>query len=79
MHLENATTGQAYPAVRPADVAAYKFSLPPLAEQRAIAAVLDSVDAAIERAREERCDLWSLQASTSEALLTGRVRVGQRK
>ncbi len=53
--------------------------LPPLLEQRAIAAVLDSVDAAIERAREERCDLGSLQASTADALLTGRVRVDQRK
>ena len=78
-YLENATTGQAYPAVRPADVAAYKLSLPPLPEQRAIAAVLDSVDAAIERAREERCDLRSLQASTAEALLTGRVRVDHRE
>ena len=78
-YLENATTGQAYPAVRPADVAAYRLSLPPLPEQRAIAAVLDSVDAAIERAREERCDLRSLQASTADALLTGRVRVDQRK
>ena len=78
-YLENATTGQAYPAVRPADVAAYKFGLPSLPEQRAIAAVLDSVDAAIERTREERCDLRSLQASTADALLTGRVRVDQRK
>ena len=58
---------------------ALRLFLPPLPEQRAIAAVLDSVDAAIERAREERCDLRSLQVSTSEALLTGRVRVGQRK
>ncbi len=53
--------------------------LPPLAEQRAIAAVLDSVDAAIERAREECCELWSLQASTADALLTGRVRVDHPK
>ena len=53
--------------------------LPPLPEQRAIAAVLDSVDAAIERAREGRCDLRSLQASTSEALLTGHVRVNRPK
>lgn len=53
--------------------------LPPLPEQRAIAAVLDSVDAAIERAREERCDLRSMQASTADALLTGRVRVDQRE
>ena len=76
-YLENATTGQAYPAVRPADVAAYKLSLSPLPEQRAIAAVLDSVDATIERARQERCELRSLQASTADALLTGRVRVDQ--
>ena len=53
--------------------------LPPLPEQRAIAAVLDSVDSAMERAREERCDLRSLQASTADALLTGRVRVDQRE
>lgn len=53
--------------------------LPPLPEQRAIAAVLDSVDAAIERAREERCDLRSMQASTADALLTGRVRVDQQE
>ena len=48
--LENSTTGQAYPAVRAADVANYVFLLPPLREQRAIAAVLDSIDNAIERA-----------------------------
>ena len=48
-HLEKATTGQAYPAVRPSDVANYVVTLPPLSEQRAIAAVLDSIDDAIER------------------------------
>ena len=51
-YLENATTGQAYPAVRPADVAAYRLNLPPLSEQRAIATVLDSIDEAIERTDE---------------------------
>ena len=49
--------------------------LPPLPEQQAIAAMLDSTDAAIDRAREERDGLQSLKASTSDALLTGRVRV----
>ena len=49
--------------------------LPPLDEQQAIAAALDGVDGAIERAREERAGLHSLQASAADALLTGRVRV----
>ena len=49
-HLVGATTGQAYPAVRPNDVEAYQLLLPPLPEQRAIAAVLDSIDGAIEGA-----------------------------
>ena len=47
--LEAATTGQAYPAVRPSDVKDYRFALPPFPEQRAIAAVLDGIDEAIER------------------------------
>ena len=48
-YLEKATTGQAYPAVRPSDVTSYAIPLPPLGEQRAIAAVLDSIDDAMER------------------------------
>ena len=47
-HLEASMTGQAYPAVRPSDVVSYAILLPPLLEQRAIAAVLDSIDEAIE-------------------------------
>ena len=46
------------------------------AEQEAIASTLDSVDVAIERAREELAALQSSKASTADALLTGRVRVG---
>ena len=49
--------------------------LPPLDEQQAIAAALDGVDGNIERAREERARLQSLQASAADALLTGCVRV----
>ena len=69
----------AQPNINATEYSSLPVALPPLAEQRAIAAVLDSVDAAIERAREERCDLRSMQASTADALLTGRVRVDQRE
>lgn len=48
-YLDGNTTGQAYPAVRPSDVGSYRLLLPPLHEQRAIAAILDSIDEAIER------------------------------
>ena len=50
--------------------------LPPLPEQRAIAAVLDAIDEAIERTEEVIAALQSAKASTADALLTGRVRVG---
>ena len=73
-YLTNATTGQAYPAARPADVAAYILPIPPLAEQRAIATVLDSVDATIERSRGEYAGLQASKASLAKALLTGQVR-----
>ena len=38
--------------------------------------MLDGVDAAVQQARVERVGLQALHASASEALLTGRVRVG---
>ena len=73
-YLEESTTGQAYPAVRAADVANFRFAAPPLPEQKTIAAVLDSVDDAIERARGERDRLQTMKESAADALLTGRVR-----
>ena len=47
-----------------------------LARQRAIAALLDSVEENIERGRMETAMLKSLKASAADALLTGRVRIG---
>lgn len=75
-YLERSTTGQAYPAVRSSDIEAFALAIPPLSEQQTIAAMLDSVDAAVERSREERDMLESLKASTADVLLTGRTRVG---
>ena len=62
--------------INPTSLRTLTIPLPPLDEQRAIASALDGVDGAIERAREERARLHSLQASAADALLTGRVRVG---
>ena len=74
-HLEGAATGQAYPAVRPSDISAYRIALPPLAEQQAIAEVLDSIDNAIEHHERDREALNEAKESTAEALLTGRLRL----
>ena len=52
-----------------------RLPLPPLPEQQAIAATLDSFDATIERARAEAQVLGSVKMATADALLTGRVRV----
>ena len=74
-YLENAATGQAYPAVRASDIAAYRFFLPPLAEQRAIAATLDSIEEAIQQTDKVRSALRAFNSSVSEVLLTGRSRI----
>ena len=69
-YLEAATTGQAYPAVRSSDVASYTLPLPPRAEQRAIAAVLDSIDEAIERTEAVIAATEQLRDSLLHELLT---------
>ena len=68
--LVGATTGQAYPAVRATDVEEYPLFLPPLPEQRAIAAVLDSIDDAIESAETVIAATGQLRDSLLHDLLT---------
>ena len=70
VRLEGASTGQAYPAVRPDDVGDYKIVLPPLPEQRAIADVLDSIDEAIERTEAVIAATETLRDSLLHELLT---------
>ena len=69
-YLEKATTGQAYPAVRPADVTNFVLPIPPLPEQRAIAAVLDSIDDAIEGTEAVIAATGQLRDSLLHQLLT---------
>ena len=68
--LEAAATGQAYPAVRPDDVSNYSIALPPQSEQRAIADVLDSIDAAIERTEVVIAATETLRDALLHELLT---------
>ena len=49
--------------------------LPSLSEQKAIAGLLDSVDATLTQVRQERAVLQSLKDSTADALLTGQKRI----
>ena len=55
------------------------FPLPPIAEQQAIASALDGVDLTLAQARNEREGLQLLKESSADALLTGRVRVNERR
>ena len=69
-YLEKATTGQAYPAVRPVDVTSYVLPIPLLSEQRAIAAVLDAIDDAIEGTEAVIAATEQLRDSLLHQLLT---------
>ena len=62
--------------INPTSLKSLSIALPPLEEQATIAGTLDAVDGAVERVRGERAGLLALKASASDALLTGRVRVG---
>ena len=73
--LERRGAGSTFLEVSRDSVRSMRVPFPPFGEQQAIAAVLDSVDGTIERAREERARLQSLGASAADVLLTGRVRV----
>ena len=72
-----ATPGVSQANINPTSLKSLALPLPPIDEQRAIAAALDGVDGNVERAREESARLQSFQASAVDALLTGRVQVGQ--
>ena len=73
--LQRKSRGKTIQGVTREDVESLPILLPPLPEQRAIAAVLDGVEEAAEVARKEREGLRSMKESTAEALMTGRMRM----
>ena len=64
------------PKVNREDLFKCSLSLPPLAEQGAIVALLDCLDRAIERGREEREGLQAVNETIADGLLTGRLQIG---
>ena len=70
-----ATPGVSQANINPTSLKTLTIPLPTLTEQRAIAATLQGVGAAVEAARDEAARLRLLKESTADALLTGWVRV----
>ena len=69
-YLDGATTGQAYPAVRPSDIAMYKLPLPTIIEQDIIAGLLDQWSLTMNLLRQELCLLRGFSSSFATILLT---------
>ena len=73
--LKPRMSGSNYPAVTADDVEAYPLFLPPLPEQRKIAAILSSVDDTIEENQTIMDRLRILKTAFMSTLLTGELRV----
>ena len=68
--LKPRMSGSNYPAVTEKDVEAYSLSLPPLGEQRKIAAILSSVDDTIERTQAVIDQVQVVKHGLMQELLT---------
>ena len=73
--LKPRMSGSNYPAITADDVEAYPLFLPPLPEQRKIAAILSSVDDTIEENQTIMDRLRVLKIALMSTLLTGELRV----
>ena len=74
-YLKPRMSGSNYPAVTAHDVKVYPLFLPPLPEQRKIAAILSSVDDAIEEDRAFIDQAQIVKRGLMSVLLTGELRV----
>ncbi len=72
--LEKRAAGSTFREVSRESVRSIRIALPSRVEQKAIAAVLGSVDATIEEAQEKLRKLNLLKISAAESLLAGRIR-----
>ena len=75
LRLERLNEATGIPGLNRNTAAALKFVLPPLHEQRKIAAILTAVDDAIEKSQAVKSGLQSVKMALSSVLLTGELRV----
>jgi len=73
-YVKGIITGTAVPHISPTDIKAFRFPLPPLPEQRAIAAILGTWDRAIALTEQRLAAAEQRKKALMQQLLTGRVR-----
>lgn len=74
-YYSSITTGQAYPQISLQQVRNTRIPLPPIHEQRAIAAALTDADAEIAALEARRDKTRALKQGMMQELLTGRIRL----
>ena len=73
--LQRLGSGSTFKEISKKSVRSLIFSLPPLPEQKQIAAILSSVDDEIEKESSHREQLEALKKGLMQVLLTGKIRV----
>lgn len=74
-YYESIVTGQAYPQISLAQVRNTKIPVPPIGEQRAIAAALNAVDDFLVELERLIAKKEAIKIGTTQQLLTGRTRL----
>jgi type I restriction enzyme S subunit len=76
-NIASGATGSTVKGLQVGDLKALVINLPPIAEQRAIAAILSDMDAELEALAAQLAKTQALKQGLMQDLLTGRLRLGQ--
>lgn len=74
-HISITLAGSSINNLKPSDIEFFKFSIPPLPEQQAIATILSDMDAEITTLEARRDKAKLLKQGMMQELLTGRIRL----